>query len=57
MDLKFVIIYLINLTIVNFVYLKSKLISSKFGLYKKNGDNTPLIGGLGLFIFLILYLV
>ena len=56
MDLKFVIIYLINLTIVNFVYLKSKLISSKFGLYKKNGDNTPLIGGLGLFIFfLILY--
>ena len=29
MDLKFVIIYLINLTIVNFVYLKSKLISSK----------------------------
>ena len=29
MDLKFVIIYLINLTIVNFVYLKSKLISSE----------------------------
>ena len=55
MNVWFYIIYIINLILLNLIFLNSKIISNKIGLYKKKEDKTPLVGGLGIFVFLLIY--
>ena len=55
MDLVFLSFNLINIFIVWFIFEKSAIISRKINLYKKLDDQTPLIGGLGIYLFFIIF--
>ena len=48
------ILYIFNLILLIIFYYNSKLISKKFSLFKKNIDDTPIVGGLGIYLFFIL---
>ncbi len=45
--------YLFNIIFLIFFFYKSLKISSSLGLFKKTNDQTPLLGGLGIYLFII----
>lgn len=48
------ILYIFNLILLVVFFYNSKKISKKFNLFKKNNDSTPIVGGLGIYLFFIL---
>ena len=46
----YIFIFVSSLTLI-FFYTFSKKVSKYTSLYKKNSDNTPLVGGLGIYFF------
>ena len=55
MDLNFYLIIIFNILIITILFKKADLISKKIGLYKKQDDQTPLVGGLGIYIYFIIF--
>ena len=55
MDLSFYSFLFINILIITLLFKNADIISKKIGLNKKQDDQTPLVGGLGIFIFFILF--
>ncbi len=55
MDLVFLSLNLINIFIVWFIFEKAAIISKKISLYKKFEDQTPLIGGIGIYFFFFIF--
>ena len=45
------LVYFINLILLTVFFSFSKMISLKLNLYKKSQDNTPIVGGLGIYLF------
>ena len=52
----YIFIFVSSLTLI-FFYTFSKKVSKYTSLYKKNSDNTPLVGGLGIYFFFSLGLI
>lgn len=48
------ITYILNLVLLIIFFNNSKKISKKFSLFKKTNDNTPIVGGLGVYLYFIL---
>jgi UDP-GlcNAc:undecaprenyl-phosphate GlcNAc-1-phosphate transferase len=48
------IVYILNLVLLIIFFNNSKKISKKFSLFKKTNDNTPIVGGLGIYSYFIL---
>lgn len=48
-----ILIYILGIILTTTVYLNSKKISLKLNLFKKSKDETPLVGGLGIYLFFI----
>ena len=55
MDLNFYLITIFNILIITILFKKADFISKKIGLYKKQDDQTPLIGGLGIYVYFIIF--
>lgn len=55
MDLNFYLVIIFNILIITILFKKADLISKKIGLYKKQDDQTPLVGGLGIYIYFIFF--
>ena len=55
MDLSFYSFLIFNFLIITLLFKNADIISKKIGLNKKQDDQTPLVGGLGIFIFFILF--
>ena len=53
MDLSFYSFLFINILIITLLFKNADIISKKIGLNKKQDDQTPLVGGLGIFIFFV----
>ena len=48
------IAYILNFFLLIIFFNNSKKISKKFSLFKKTNDNTPIVGGLGIYLYFIL---
>lgn len=48
------VLYIFNLILLIIFFYNSEPISKKLGLFKKNSDNTPIVGGLGIYLFFVL---
>ena len=55
MDLSFYSFLIFNFLIITLLFKNADIISKKIGLNKKQDDQTPLVGGLGIFIFFVLF--
>ncbi len=51
------IAYILNLVLLIIFFNNSKKISKKFSLFKKTNDNTPIVGGLGIYLYFVLNII
>ena len=49
-----IFIYILGIVLTTFIYLNAKKISLQTNLFKKGIDETPLLGGVGIYFFLFL---